>query len=113
MVTERSYKHALAVIEQYNKEQEKSKEANLKNAGITLHDDIYDLYSKRLISSKLTLNLRQIWQWENAWKDYPEDFILNFFTDLTKTEFSKHRCIGKKTVDEFVKLMAIAGHTVL
>ena len=45
------------MIEQYNKEQEKSKEANLKNAGITLHDDIYDLYSKGLISSKLTLNL--------------------------------------------------------
>ena len=60
MVTERSYKHALAVIEQYNKEQEKSKEANLKNAGITLDNDIYDLYSKGLISSKLTLNLRQV-----------------------------------------------------
>ncbi len=35
MVTERSYKHALAVIEQYSKEQEESKELNLKNAGIT------------------------------------------------------------------------------
>ena len=113
MVTERSYKHALAVIEQYNKEQEESKETNLKNAGITLHDDIYDLYSKRLISSKLTLNLRQIWKWENEWRDDPKDFILNFFTDLTKKEFSKYRCVGKKTVDEFVKLMAIAKHTVL
>lgn len=113
MVTERSYKHALAVIEQYNKEQEESKEVNLKNAGITLDDDIYELYSKGLISSKLTLNLRQVWKWENEWRDNPKDFILNFFTDLTKTEFSKHRGVGKKTVDEFVKLMAIANHTVL
>ena len=113
MVTERSYKHALAVIEQYNKEQEKSKEANLKNAGITLDNDIYDLYSKGLISSKLTLNLRQVWKWENEWKNDPKDFILNSFTDLTKTEFSTYRGVGKKTVDEFVKLMAIAEHTVL
>ena len=113
MVTERSYKHALAVIEQYNKEQEESKKVNLKNAGITLDDDIYELYSKGLISSKLTLNLRQIWKWENEWKDNPKDFILNFFTDLTKTEFSTYRCVGKKTVDEFVKLMDIANHTVL
>jgi len=113
MVTERSYKHALAVIEQYNKEQEELKKVNLKNAGITLDDDIYELYSKGLISSKLTLNLRQVWKWENEWKDNPKDFILNFFTDLTKTEFSKYRCVGKKTVDEFVKLMDIANHTVL
>ena len=113
MVTERSYKHALAVIEQYNKEQEESKELNLKNAGITLDDDIYELYSKGLISSKLTLNLRQVWKWENEWKNDPKDFILNSFTDLTKTEFSTYRGVGKKTVDEFVKLMAIAEHTVL
>jgi len=113
MVTERSYKHALAVIEQYNKEQEESKKVNLKNAGITLDDDIYELYSKGLISSKLTLNLRQVWKWENEWKDNPKDFILNFFTDLTKKEFSTYRCVGKKTVDEFVKLMDIANHTVL
>jgi hypothetical protein len=113
MITERSYKHALAVIEQYNKEQEESKEVNLKNAGITLDDDIYELYSKGLVSSKLTLSLRQIWKWENSWKDAPEDFILNCFTDLTETDFSKHRGVGKKTVDEFVKLMGATGHTVL
>lgn len=113
MVTERSYKHALAVIEQYNKEQEELKEVNLKNAGITLDDEIYGLNSKGLISDKLTLNLRQVWKWENEWRDDPKDFILNFFTNLTKTEFSIHRGIGKKTLDEFVQLMGAAGHIVL
>lgn len=113
MVTERSYKHALAVIEQYNKEQEESKEANLKNAGITLDDDIHELNSKGLISHKLTLNLRQVWKWENEWKNDPKDFILNSFTDLTKTDFSTYRGVGKKTVDEFVQLMSAAGHIVL
>lgn len=112
MVTERSYKHALAVIEQYNKEQEESKEANLKNAGITLDDDIHELNSKGLISHKLTLILYREWGWSRAWNS-KERFTLSLFTDLTINGFSQHRGVGKKTVDEFIKVMAAAGHTVL
>jgi hypothetical protein len=112
MVTERSYKHALAVIEQYNKEQEESKEVNLKNANIILDDDIHELYSKGLISNKLTLILYRIWGWSKAWNS-KDRFTLSLFTDLTIKGFSKHRGVGKKTLDEFIKLMGAAGHNVV
>ena len=113
MVTERRYKNALVVIEQYKKEQEELRQINLQKEGITLDDDIYELNSKGLISDKLTHTLYQLWSWERAWNSGPKDFILNLFTDLTNTEFSNHRGVGKKTLDEFIKLMGAAGHIVL
>jgi hypothetical protein len=113
MVTERRYKNALVVIEQYKKEQEELRQLSLQKEGITLDADIHELNSKGLVSDSLTYKLYQLWNWERAWNSNPKDFTLNLFTDLTNTEFSNHRGVGKKTLDEFIKLMAAAGHTVL
>jgi hypothetical protein len=65
-----------------------------------------------LISHKLTHLLYQIWGWDRAW-NAKDKFILKFFTNLTQTRFRQHRGVGEKTVDEFIKVMAAAGHTVL
>lgn len=111
MVTERSYKHALAVIEQYKKEQEELKQINLQNENISLDDDIHRLCSKGLVSPKLTMILYQIWGWR-SWNDI-RNFSLRFFIDLTQSEFNSHRGVGKKTLAEFVKLMDAAGHKVI
>jgi hypothetical protein len=110
MVTERRYKNALAVVEQYKKEQEELKQINLQNENITLDDNIHELCSRGLVGPKLTSILYYIWGWRD-WNDI-RVFSLRFFTDQTVSEFQHYRGIGKKTLAEFIQLMDAAGHKV-
>lgn len=107
MITERKYKNALLVIKAYEEQIKNQKLEKIKELGITLDTEIETLSSH--ISSKLysVLYDRRYYYWNNR----PQK--LSDVTNLTKAELSKWRNIGKKTVDEFVNLMAVAGHTVL
>ena len=110
MISEKRYKIALAVVEQYKKEQEELRQINLQNEGITLDDNIHQLCSRGLISPKLTTILYYIYGWR-SWNDIRQ-FNLRFFTDQTISEFQHYRGIGKKTLAEFIQLMDAAGHKV-
>lgn len=107
MITEIKYRNALKVIKAYEEQTKNQKFEKIKELGITLDTEIENLSSH--ISTKLysVLYDRSFYRWNER----PQK--LSDFTNLTKAELSKWRNIGKKSVDEFVNLMAIAGHTVL
>lgn len=107
MITERKYKNALLVIKAYEEQTKNQKFEKIKELSITLDTEIETLSSH--ISSKLYSMLydRKYYYYNNR----PQK--LSDLTNFTKAELSKWHNIGKKTVDEFVNLMAIAKHTVL
>ena len=115
MVTEESYKHALEIVKAYREQQKNNRleieeqERNLqiekwKELNVTLDTSMSDIYGH--INHNLFYALRQI---------RPQFFelSLSFFRGVTKEQLYKFDRIGKKTVDEFVNLMAAAGHKVL
>jgi hypothetical protein len=111
MVSERSYKHALKIIEQYKQEQIELQKDRLSTAEITLSTTLKELYSKKLVSSKLAAVLYDYFK-NNYVVERGESPTLEIFTDINEYSFSKWYQVGKKTVDEFVALMAAAGYTV-
>lgn len=107
MITKRKYNNALLVIKAYEEQIRNQKLEKIKELSITLDTEIESLSSD--ISTKLynVLYDRSFYRWNNRLQK------LSDFTNLTKAELSRWNRIGKKTIDEFVNLMAIAGHTVL
>jgi hypothetical protein len=111
MVSERSYKHALKVIEQYKKEQIELQKDRLSTAEITLSTTLKELHSKKLVSNKLAAALYNYFKY-NYVIERGESPKLEIFTDINEYSFGKWNQVGKKTVDEFIALMAAAGHAV-
>lgn len=115
MVTEESYKHALEIVKAYREQQKNNRleieeqERNLqiekwKELNVTLDTCMSDIYGH--IHHNLFYALRG--RGNNFF-----DSKLSNYTRVTKEQLYKFDRIGKKTVDEFVNLMAAAGHKVL
>lgn len=107
MVTERSYKNALKVIKAYEEQQKNLKFEKFKELNLTLDTNLIDL------AEYISTNLFHALHEPNYCVWYNEHQKLSYFTDITKENFLRYHNVGKKTVEEFVNLMAIAGHTVL
>jgi len=107
MVTERSYKHALKVIKAYEEQQKNLKFEKFKELNITLDTPLIELAEH--ISTNLfhALHEPKFYIWHSKHQ------TLSYFTDINKETLFKYNNVGKKTVEEFITLMAIAGHTVL
>lgn len=112
MVTERQYKNALAVIEKYKEQQKVLKQENIKANNISLSTELWDLHDKELISPKLISKLYEHHKRTVYVQDVYKPCTLEYFTDINQYVFSKWYGVGKKTVEEFVSLMALAGHVV-
>jgi len=112
MITERKYKNALAIVEQYKKEQELFKLDKIKSFNVSLSSELYDLYQEGLISSKLMSFLYQYYKSYVLVQDIDKPLTLEFFTGINQYGFSNWYGVGKKTLDEFINIMAAAGHIV-
>jgi len=111
MITERKYKNALAVVEQYRLQQSELQRAKLSNADITLSTTLEEVYDKKLITSKLA----------HVLLTYHKHYVLvgdnnpptlEFFTGINVTGIQCWSGVGKKTLKEFIDLMAAVGHAV-
>lgn len=111
MITERKYKNALAVVEQYRLQQSELQKNKLRNADITLSTTLDELYDKELITSRLAGILRSFHKCYVLVGDNKPP-TLEFFTGINITGIQCWRGIGKKTLNEFKDLMAAAGHRV-
>ncbi len=112
MITERKYKNALAVIEQYNKEQEQLQKEKLESHNINLSTELWYLYDNKLISNKLLNRLYEYHKSNVYMHEAHLPCTLSYFTKINQYGFSHWYGVGKKTVQEFVNLMAEAGHIV-
>jgi CheY-specific phosphatase CheX len=110
MITEESYKNALEIIKAYRKQQNnirleieeqerKLQVQRFKELNITGDTDVVDIVGH--ISSTLFHILR-----DNSRR-------LSQLRGMTKKKLSQYDRVGKKTVNEFVNLMAAAGYTIL
>jgi DNA-directed RNA polymerase alpha subunit len=106
MITEKKYKNALSVIKQYEEQQAQLKKEKIFQQEITLKSVARDLWLNNIISYRL---FNRVFCCEYFRGARP----LSEFTTLTKAEVSKYSGIGKATVDEFINIMAAAGHIVL
>lgn len=112
MITERKYKNALAVIEQYKEQQENLKREKIKDHNISLSTELWDLYDNKLISTKLLSALHSYHKSNVFVHEAHLPCTLQYFTGINQYGFSRWYGVGKKTVDEFVDLMHGAGHVV-
>jgi hypothetical protein len=114
-ISERKYKNALAVINQYKAQQKELEKNKVKESGITLATTLKELKDNNLISPKLYRTLEEIYKWDYAYSinDTPLEPYIGFFIETKYEDISKWRGIGKTMRDEFVSLMAAAGHEVV
>jgi hypothetical protein len=106
MITEKKYKKALSVIKEYEKQQTQLKKEKIFQQEITLESVARELWLDNIISYRL---FNRVFCSGYFTGNRP----LSEFTSLTKVEVSKYSGIGKTTVEEFINIMAAAGHTVL
>jgi len=106
MITKRQYENALRVIREYEQHKKLEVWDSFKSQGLTLDTNLFDIKG---ISPKLGIALINYRQWTETTANYHMPTTLSWFVDLSAEEFSKHRGIGKKTVDEYVALMNAAG----
>jgi hypothetical protein len=111
MITERKYKNALAVVEQYRQQQSELQKDKLSNADITLSTTLKEVYDRKLITNKLAGVLRTYHKcFVLVGDDNPP--TLEFFTSIRVTGIQCWPGVGKKTLKEFIDLMAAVGHKV-
>ena len=106
MITEKKYKKALSVIKEYEEQQAQLKKEKIFAQEITLDSIARDLWRECIISHRLFIRIF-------CSTSYTGNKPLSEFTSLTKAEISKYHNVGKTTIEEFINLMASAGHTVL
>lgn len=111
MITERKYKNALAVVEQYRLQQSELQKNKLSNADITLSTTLDEVYDKKLITSKLAGVLRTYHRYY-VLVGHNKPPTLEFFTGINVTGIQCWSGVGKKTLREFIDLMAVVGHRV-
>jgi|LakMenEpi03Aug12_release.lakeMendotaPanAssembly.Ray.scaffolds.fasta_scaffold2963142_1 hypothetical protein len=96
MITERKYRNALAVVKRYQDEQAQIKLSKMNCANIDLDANIRDLYYSEVITTRLYNVMRNYF-------DY--DVTLREFKDLNIDDFMRLHNVGKRTINEFIKLM--------
>lgn len=106
MITEKKYQKALCIIKEYEAQQALLKKEKILQRDITLESIARDLWTDNVISFRL---FNRVFCSTHFRGVRP----LSEFTTLTKAELSKYHGIGKTTIEEFVNIMAAAGHTVL
>jgi hypothetical protein len=111
MITERKYKNALAVVEQYRLEQSELQKDKLSNADLALSTTLQEVYDKKLITSKLAGILRTYHKYNVLVGDNKPP-TLEYFTSIHVTSMQCWGGVGKKTLREFIDLMAAVGHRV-
>lgn len=111
MMTERKYKNALAVVEQYRQQKSELQKDKLINADLTLSTTLQEVYDKKLITNKLAGILRTYHKYHVLVGDNKPP-TLEFFTGIHVTGMQCWGGVGKKTLREFIDLMAAVGHKV-
>lgn len=101
MITEKRYKNALKIVEEYRK-QERVKNRNFE--GITLETPLRD------IRDRISVRLADVIF--GSYYPFMNERLVDL-TKITKKEISRYYQVGNSTVEEFIALMDAAGHTVL
>lgn len=112
MVTEKQYFNALAIVAKYVDEQRaRVKATKYEGKFITMFCGLESLYFNDVISSKLRSALETYHKYTVLIGDNQPP-TLAYYKEVSQSELGSLRGVGKKTVDEFVDLMAAAGHVV-
>jgi hypothetical protein len=87
-ISERKYKNALAVVNQYRAQQKELEKNKVKESGITLATTLKELKDNNFISPKLYRTLEETYKWEYAYSinDTPLEPYLGFFIGTTKED---------------------------
>jgi hypothetical protein len=111
-ISERQYKNAVATINEYRAQQKELEKNKVYTSGITLATTLKELMDNKLITPRLYYKLEQIYKSEYAYsiKDTPLDPYIGFFIETRYEDVAKWYGVGKGMKDEFVTLMAAAGH---
>ena len=114
-ISERKYKNALNVVNQYRAQQKELEKNKVKESGITLATTLKELKESNIISRKLYYRLEESYKWDYAYSinDTPLEPYIGFFIGTTKEDVLKWRGVGNTMLTEFVTLMAAAGHEVV